>query len=270
MNRIDRMFARLKAENRKAFVTFTVACDPSFEESLERLRIFADSGIDLIEICHPYSDPILDGATIQKANRRGLVAGGSLARTVDLCAAFRENDAVTPLILMGYANPLAAMGYEAFSSRAAAAGIDGIIVADVPIREADTLLEALMMHGLVMIPLATPALSPADFAVVRPGIGGFLYCIPVVGPTGGPSASIEAITDAVERCRGVSALPILVGFGVKSPELAARVAEIADGVIVATALMDRFEVLRSEMHSAVEYKTAIGDIIAAYRMAIDH
>lgn len=268
-SRIERMFARLAAEGRKAFVSFTVASDPSFEESLERLKTFAASGIDLIEVGHPFSDPILDGATIQKANRRALAAGGSLGRTLELCAAFREEDDDTPLILMGYANPLAVMGYEAFAERAAASGVDGIIAADFPIREADALLAALARYGLVMIPLAAPTLSPDDFAVERPGIGGFLYCIPVVGPTGGPSASVEAIAEAVGRCRAVSRLPVLVGFGVKTPDMAAGVAEVADGVIVATALIDRFETLRAEKKSPRAFRKAVADEVLGYRRTIE-
>lgn len=267
-SRIDAMFARLAAQKRKAFVTFTVASDPSFEESLARLKSFAASGIDLIEIGHPYSDPILDGATIQKANRRGLAAGGNLSRALDLIKAFREHDDVTPVILMGYANPLAVMGYEVFAERAAKAGIDGVIAADFPIREADSLLAAFARHGLVMIPLAAPTLSPEDFAVEKPGIGGFLYCIPVVGPTGGPSASLDAIADAVERCRTVSKLPVMVGFGVKTPDMAAGVATVADGVIVATSLIDHFEVLRSEL-SADAFQPAVAAVIGEYRKRID-
>ena len=267
-NRIDRMFARLKAEQRSAFATYTVACDPSFEESLARLRLLAGNGIDLLEIGHPFSDPILDGATIQTANRRALDAGGSLPRTLDLCAAFRAGDDSTPIVLMGYANPILAMGYEAFAARAAAAGVDGLIVADMPLREAEPLLKALGRHGLVMIPLAAPTLPAEDFVSGRKGVGGFLYCIPVVGPTGGPSASIEAIAEAVARCRLVSRLPVMVGFGVKTPDMAAAVAEVADGVIVATALIDRFEAMRgSDDKKAFDRSAA--RLVADYRAAID-
>jgi tryptophan synthase alpha chain len=270
INRIDAMFARLRTENRKAFVTFTVASDPSFEESLARLKTFAASGIDLIEIGHPFSDPILDGATIQKANRRALAAGGNLRRTLELCHAFRETDDQTPLILMGYSNPIVTMGYERFAEAAAEAGIDGLIAADFPLREADDLVRALAKHGLYMIPLAAPTLEARDFAVEKPGIGGFLYCIPVVGPTGGPSASREVIAEAVERCRRQSALPVMVGFGVKTPDLAADVAKVADGVIVATALIDRFlEIERQLLTESGSLHTEITKTLIGYRSAID-
>jgi tryptophan synthase alpha chain len=270
VNRIDTMFARLRTENRKAFVTFTVACDPSFEESLARLKIFAASGIDLIEIGHPFSDPILDGATIQKANRRALAAGGNLRRTLDLCRAFRETDDRTPLILMGYSNPLVTMGYERFAEAAADTGIDGLIAADFPLREADELVKALAKQVLYMIPLAAPTLEACDFAVEKPGIGGFLYCIPVVGPTGGPSASKEVIAEAVERCRRQSSLPVMVGFGVKTPELAADVARVADGVIVATALIDRFLEIEHELpNDEAAFHAHVAAALKHYRNAID-
>lgn len=267
-NRIDRMFARLASERRSAFATYTVACDPSFDESLDRLRQLVANGIDLIEIGHPYSDPILDGATIQAANRRALGAGGNLARTLDLCAAFRTEDATTPLVLMGYANPILAMGYETFANRAASAGIDGLIVADMPLREAEPLLAAIAPRGIVMIPLAAPNLSPVDFVSDRNGVGGFLYCIPVVGPTGGPSAPIEVIADAVQRCRDVSSLPVMVGFGVKTAEMAAAIARIADGVIVATALIDQFESLRKSSNAG-DFHQRAGEAVATIRQAID-
>jgi tryptophan synthase alpha chain len=267
-NRIDQMFHRLKSEGRHAFATFTLSCDPSFDESLERMRLLVRNGIDLLEIGHPFSDPILDGATIQTANRRALAAGGSLSRTLELCAAFRADDDVTPIVLMGYANPIVTMGYEAFATRAAAAGIDGLIAADLPLREATPLLEAFVREGLFFIPLAAPTVATEDFTSRHAGVGGFLYCIPVVGPTGGPSASMEAISEAVARCRLVSGLPVMVGFGVKTPQMAASVAEIADGVVVASVLIEAFEGMRTELgRKALE--TSAGRLIQEYRRAVD-
>lgn len=267
-NRIDEMFHRLKSEGRTAFATFTLSCDPSFDQSLERMRLLAGAGIDLLEIGHPFSDPILDGATIQTANRRALAAGGSLARTLDLCAAFRADDDVTPIVLMGYANPIAAMGYEPFATRASAAGIDGLIVADLPLREAAPLLDALAGRSLLFIPLAAPTVLASDFTSRHSGVGGFLYCIPVVGPTGGPSASTEAISEAVARCRLASNLPVMVGFGVKTPKMAASVAAIADGVVVASALIEEFERMRTSMPGN-EFEIAADSLVRKYRSAVD-
>jgi len=267
-NRIDRMFRRLKSENRKAFATFTLSSDPSFEESLERLRLLVKNGIDILEIGHPFSDPVLDGATIQIANRRALAAGGNLARAFELCAAFRKEDDMTPIVLMGYANPIVTMGYDTFAVRAAAAGIDGLIVADMPLREAGPLLDALAREGLFFVPLAAPTVDAADFTSPHPGVGGFLYCIPVVGPTGGPSASIDAISEAVSRCRLVSPLPVMVGFGVKTPEMAADVAEVADGVVVASVLIEQFERMRLAGDGS-DFETVAGRVTLGYRQAID-
>lgn len=265
--RIDAMFERLGHESRKAFVTFAVGCDPNFEESLAALHSFVAAGIDLIELGYPFSDPILDGTTIQKANQRGLIAGGNLGRTLDLAAAFRKTDTTTPVILMGYTNPLAVMGYETFAARAAKAGVDGIIAADMPLREADDLLGALVNNGMVMIPLAATTLDERDFAT-RPGVGGFLYCIPVVGPTGGPSATTNAIAIAVERCRRATTLPVLVGFGIKTPEAAAATASIADGVIVASALIDMVHVDAGSDEKADRLQSFTAHI-GAFRAAID-
>lgn len=267
-NRIDRMFHRLRSEDRKAFVTFTLSSDPSFDESLERMRLLVRNGIDLLEIGHPFSDPVLDGATIQTANRRALAAGGNLSRAFELCAAFRAEDDVTPIVLMGYANPIVTMGYDTFAARAAAGGIDGLIVADLPLREAEPLLDALAREGLFFIPLAAPTVAAEDFTSPHAGVGGFLYCIPVVGPTGGPSASIEAIAEAVARCRLVSSLPVMVGFGVKTPDMAASVAGIADGVVVASVLIEEFEKLRTGL-GREEFEATAGALTLDYRRAID-
>ncbi|WP_174802938.1 tryptophan synthase subunit alpha [Martelella limonii] len=268
-NRIDALFDRLKKQGRKAFATFTVGGDPTHDESLARLKAFVSSGIDLIEIGYPFSDPILDGATIQKANRRAMAAGGNLSGTFELCSTFRKDDDETPLVLMGYANPIIALGVDRFAEKAAEAGIDGIIAADLPLREADALIEALHRHGLYMIPLAAPTLDAADFAVTRPGLGGFLYCIPVVGPTGGPSAPQAAIAEAVERCRRQSKLPVMVGFGVKTPEMAAGVASVADGVIVATALIDVFDTLRQQYpDGGKRMEEHMAETIETFRIAI--
>ena len=267
-NRIDLMFRRLKAEGRKAFATFTLSSDPGFQASLERMRMLVKGGIDLLEIGHPFSDPVLDGATIQTANRRALAAGGNLASTFDLCAAFRAENDMTPIVLMGYANPIVTMGYGAFSARAAAAGIDGLIVADLPLREAQPLLDALAGHGLLFVPLAAPTVAPEDFTSRHAGVGGFLYCIPVVGPTGGPSASNAAISEAVARCRLASDLPVMVGFGVKTPRMAADVAGIADGVVVASALIEEFERMRTAM-APNAFEAAAGSLLQKYRSAVD-
>jgi tryptophan synthase alpha chain len=267
-NRIDRRLAAAKRKGRKAFVSYLVAGYPDPETSLAHMRCMVQSGIDMIEVGYPFSDPILDGSTIQTINRKAVTAGESLARTLDLCAAFRADDDTTPLILMGYANPIAVMGYGIFARRAAAAGIDGVIIGDMPLREAEPLLDELAAAGLYFIPLSAPTLPDREFASDRPGVGGFLYCIPVVGPTGGPSASEQETKAAVDRSRAASALPVIVGFGIKSPDAAAAAAIHSDGVVVASALLEQWEAIRLYAKPDKAFG-ALSSAFAAYRHAID-
>jgi tryptophan synthase alpha chain len=267
-NRIDVRLAELKRRRRRAFVTYLVAGYPDAATSLDQMRCVVASGIDMIEVGYPFSDPILDGATIQSLNRRAVAAGGSLSRALELCAAFRRGDKTTPLILMGYSNPLVAMGYHAFAHGAAAAGVDGVIVGDMPLREAKPLATELRVVGVHFIPLSAPGLAARDFAAEVPGVGGFLYCIPVSGPTGGPSANNRQTKAAVARCRADSELPIIVGFGVKTPAAAAAAAKVSNGVVVASALLDRLEGIRAH-HKGRDALAVFGREIAAYRQAID-
>lgn len=268
VNRIDTRLSDLKRRGRKAFVTYLVAGYPDAATSLKQMRCLVASGIDMIEVGYPFSDPILDGATIQSLNRRAVAAGGSLSRTLDLCSAFRREDTRTPLILMGYANPLAAMGYAAFSRRAARAGVDGVIVGDMPLREAKPLADELRAVHLHFIPLSAPGLAAQDYAADVPGVGGFLYCIPVSGPTGGPSANNRQTRASVARCRAASSLPVIVGFGVKTPAAAAAAARASNGVVVASALLDRLESIRAGIRKG-DALASFGKEIAEYRRAID-
>jgi tryptophan synthase alpha chain len=268
VNRIDARLTALKTEGRKAFLTYLVAGYPDAEVSLAHMRCLARSGIDIIEVGYPFSDPILDGQTIQAINAKAVSAGESLARTLDLCGIFRADDKTTPLILMGYANPIAVMGYASFARRAAAAGVDGLIVGDMPLREAGPLLTELGAAGLYFIPLSAPTLPEREFAATQPGLGGFLYCIPVVGPTGGPAATDQETKDAVKRSRTATTLPVIVGFGIKSPAAAAAAARYGDGVVVASALLERLEAIRQNQRPAKVLDTLSREI-GAYRRAID-
>jgi tryptophan synthase alpha chain len=267
-NRIDARLAALKTAGRKAFLTYLVAGYPDAGASLAHMRCLVRSGIDIIEVGYPFSDPILDGHTIQAINRKAVSAGENLARTLDLCRTFRAGDNTTPLILMGYANPIATMGYPSFARRAAAAGIDGLIVCDMPLREAAPLLSELGAAGLCFIPLSAPTLPEREFAATAPGVGGFLYCIPVVGPTGGPSATEQETKNAVQRSRAATTLPVVVGFGIKSPAAAAAAARYSDGVVVASALLQRLQAISQNQRPAKVLDT-LSQEIAAYRHAID-
>jgi tryptophan synthase alpha chain len=267
-NRIDRRLSELKQQGRKAFVTYIVADYPDAAASLEQMRCLVASGIDMIEVGYPFSDPVLDGATIQALNSRAVAAGGSLSHALDLCRTFRKGDTRTPLILMGYANPLATMGYANFARRAAAAGVDGLIVGDMPLREARPLVDELRASRIHFIPLSAPGLPAEEFAAQLPGVGGFLYCIPVSGSTGGPSATRGETRRAVARCRAESALPIIVGFGIKTPAGAAAAAETSNGVVVASVLLDRVERLRERLDSKA-VMPALAKEITTFRHAID-
>jgi tryptophan synthase alpha chain len=237
-DRIDRRFAALKAEGRAAFVTYVMAGDPDAATALEILRGLPGAGADIIELGFPFSDPLAEGPPIQRAAQRALAKGMTLQGVLDLARAFREGDADTPVILMGYTNPLITWGYEAFARDAAAAGIDGMIVVDCPPEEAEPLADALDAVELSLIRLATPTTDDARLPVVIRRTSGFVYYVSVAGVTGVKSADASTVAPHVERVRKASGLPVAVGFGLKTPEIAAAIARVADGVVVGSALVD--------------------------------
>ena len=236
--RIDARFAALKAEGRAGFVAYVMAGDPSRDEALEILRGLPAVGADIIELGFPFSDPMAEGPPIQRAAQRGLAAGLTLKGTLDLARDFRAGDADTPLILMGYLNPIETYGYETFARDAAEAGVDGLIVVDGPPEEADDLTDALDAVGLSLIRLATPTTDDARLKVVAERTSGFVYYVSVAGVTGVKEAQAGSVAPAVERIRAASGLPVAVGFGVKTPERAAEIARVADAVVAGSVLVD--------------------------------
>jgi tryptophan synthase alpha chain len=236
--RIDARFARLRAEGRAGFVTYVMAGDPDPETALKILKGLPDAGADLIEVGFPFSDPMAEGPPIQRAAQRALARGMTLQKTLDLVAAFRRTDTETPVILMGYANPLETPGYTAFARDAAAAGVDGLIVVDIPPEEADPLADALDAEDLSLIRLATPTTDDRRLPVVVRRTSGFVYYVSVAGVTGVKEADAGAVAPNVERVRAASGLPVAVGFGVRTEERAAEVARISDAVVVGSALVD--------------------------------
>jgi len=236
--RIDARFARLRAEGRAGFVTYIMAGDPDPETALAILEGLPAAGADLIEVGFPFSDPLAEGPPIQRAAQRALGRGMTLQRTLDLVAAFRRKDAETPVILMGYANPLETPGYVAFARAAAEAGVDGLIVVDIPPEEADPLADALDAEDLSLIRLATPTTDDRRLPVVVRRTSGFVYYVSVAGVTGVKEADAGAVAPNVERVRAASGLPVAVGFGVRTEERAAEVARVADAVVVGSALVD--------------------------------
>lgn len=236
--RIDDRFARLKAEGRAGFIPYVMTGDPSRDQALEILRGLPAAGADLIELGLAFSDPMAEGPPIQRAALRGLKAGMTLASTLQLVADFRRGDDETPLILMGYLNPIESYGYDAFARDAAQAGVDGLIVVDCPPEEAAPLSDALDANQLSLIRLATPTTDAARLKVVAGRTSGFVYYVSVAGVTGVKEAQAASVAPAVERVRAASGLPVAVGFGVRTPERAAEIARVADAVVVGSLFVD--------------------------------
>ncbi|RZJ97053.1 MAG: tryptophan synthase subunit alpha [Brevundimonas sp.] len=236
--RIDARFSTLKAEGRAGFVAYVMAGDPSRAEALEILRGLPAAGADFIELGFPFSDPMAEGPPIQRAALRGLKAGLTLKGTLELAKAFRDGDADTPLILMGYLNPIESYGHEAFARDAAASGVDGVIVVDCPPEEADPLTDALDAHQVSLIRLATPTSDDERLKVIAQRTSGFVYYVSVAGVTGVKEAQAGSVAPAVDRVRKASGLPVAVGFGIKTPERAAEVARVSDAVVAGSVLVD--------------------------------
>jgi len=236
--RLEKRFAALKAEGRAAFVAYIMAGDPDAATALEILEGLATAGADVIELGFPFSDPMADGPSIQLGAQRALKAGMTLKGTLELVRRFREGDQTTPLILMGYLNPLETHGLKAFAADAADAGVDGMIVVDCPPEESQELDDALAGADISRIWLATPTTDDERLKAVLKGSSGFVYYVSVTGVTGVKEADASAVAPHVKRIKAASSLPVAVGFGIKTPERAAAVARVADGVVVGSALVE--------------------------------
>jgi tryptophan synthase alpha chain len=239
VQRIADRFAQCRQANRAAFVGYLMAGDPDPETSFQCFDALARAGVDIIEIGAPFTDPMADGPSIQRAALRSLKAGGSLRGTLALAKRLRAAHPDLPLILMGYANPIHHLGYASFADEAHAAGLDGVIAVDLPPEEDAPLRAELDRVGLATIRLATPTTSRARMARVAEGASGFLYYVSVTGVTGAGVGEAGDIAAGVEMARSASKLPVAVGFGVRAPEQAARFARLADGVVVGSALVDQ-------------------------------
>jgi tryptophan synthase alpha chain len=237
-SRIERRFAKLKGEGRAAFVPYVMAGDPDAATALAILQGLPAAGADLIEVGFPFSDPMAEGPPIQRAAQRALAKGMTLRATLEAIAAFRAGDPDTPIVLMGYTNPLVTWGIEAFARDAAAAGVDGMIIVDLPPEEAEPLADALDANDISLIRLATPTTDDKRLPVVVRRTSGFVYYVSVAGVTGVKEADASAVAPHVERVRKASGLPVAVGFGIKTPERASAIAKVADAVVVGSALVD--------------------------------
>lgn len=238
VHRLTKRFARLAEQGRPGFVAYVMAGDPDAGATARVLEGLPAAGADVIELGFPFSDPMADGPAIQKAGLRALASRTTLAGTLKLAADFRAKDAETPLILMGYLNPIETMGLETFAARAAAAGVDGAIVVDVPPEEDDALRAAFAAHELALIRLATPTTDEKRLPAVLDGVSGFVYYVSVAGVTGDKAIDVGPVAAAVARLKAATSLPIAVGFGIKSAEAAAATAAAADAVVVGSAIVE--------------------------------
>ena len=236
--RIDTTFAGLKAQGRSAFIAYIMAGDPDAETAFTIMKGLPAAGADIIELGFPFSDPMAEGPPIQRAAQRALKQGITVAKTLEIVRRFRQGDQTTPIVLMGYLNPILSKGYQRFADEAAEAGVDGLIVVDCPPEEADPLADPLDRAGISLIRLATPTTDDKRLATVIRRTSGFVYYVSVAGVTGVKEADADAISPAVQRVRAASGLPVAVGFGIKTPERAAAVAKIADAVVVGSALVE--------------------------------
>lgn len=240
-SRIDRRFAALKTEGRAALVTFVTAGDPDFETAKAILLGLPKAGADVIEIGMPFSDPMADGPSIQASSLRALKGGHTMRKTLDLVREFRKTDADTPIVLMGYYNPIYVYPGEKFLDEAVAAGVDGMIVVDIPPEADDELCLPAVERGLNFIRLATPTTDDKRLKTVLKNTSGFLYYVSITGITGAASANPEDVQLQVARLKRATTLPVAVGFGVKTPEQARAIAKSADGVVVGSALVRAIE-----------------------------
>lgn len=236
--RLSAAFARAKEQGRAALVAYVMAGDPDFDICTSILDALPASGVDVIELGFPFTDPMADGPSIQRAGIRALAGGTTLVKTLALAAGFRAKHPDTALIIMGYLNPIETMGYEAFSRRAADSGVDGAIIVDAPAEEDGELRGAMEVHNLALIRLFTPTTDAARMPRVAENVSGFAYYVSVAGITGDKETKTSNLEDAVGAVRAATGLPVAVGFGIKTPAMAAQVAKVADGVVVGTALVD--------------------------------
>lgn len=239
MSRLQTRFDELKQQNRAALVTFITAGDPDYATSLAILKGLPAAGADVIELGMPFTDPMADGPAIQLANIRALAAKQDLAKTLRMVREFRQDNGTTPIVLMGYFNPIHKMGVERFIAEALEAGVDGLIVVDLPPEHNEDLCDPAQAAGIDFIRLTTPTTDDKRLPTVLNGSSGFVYYVSVAGVTGAGSATLEHVEEAVARLRRHTDLPVAIGFGIRTPEQAAAIAKRADGVVVGSALIDK-------------------------------
>ncbi|MEW7982730.1 MAG: tryptophan synthase subunit alpha [gamma proteobacterium symbiont of Phacoides pectinatus] len=266
MSRISRRFAALREQNRTALIPYVTAGDPNPGVTVGLMHAVVEAGADIIELGVPFSDPMADGPVIQRASERALAHNVSLRDVLSMVREFRAGDDDTPVILMGYLNPVEIMGYPAFAEAAADAGVDGLLTVDIPPEEAGELLAALRPRDIDPIFLLAPTSSPGRIQRICDAASGFVYYVSVKGITGSSSLDVEGVAAKLAEVRRATGLPIGVGFGIKDPDSARAVARIADAVIVGSALVNRIEQLADEPEAIA---SALAGQLAAMRLAMD-
>jgi tryptophan synthase alpha chain len=267
--RIDARFAELKTQGRSAFITFLMAGDPDIDTSLAIIKALPKAGADVIEIGMPFTDPMADGPAIQASGLRALKAGVTLKKTLALVRDFRASDATTPVVLMGYYNPVYIYGVDKFLADAKSAGVDGLIIVDLPPEEDRELCLPAMKAGLNFIRLATPTTDDKRLPAVLANTSGFVYYVSITGITGSASADSTAVGDAVARIKRHTKLPVCVGFGIRTPEAARAIAQNADGAVVGTALVDAMRgSLDAEGRATARTVSAVADLVAALAQGV--
>lgn len=239
MARIEKRFTALRDEGAKAFVAFVMAGDPDYDTSLAVIRGLPAAGVDVIEMGMPFTDPMADGPAIQRAGQRALDGGQTMERTLAMVRTFREGDDETPIVLMGYYNPIYSRGVPRFLDEAKAAGVDGLIVVDLPPEEDDELCLPARAAGLDFIRLATPTTDDRRLPRVLTNTSGFVYYVSITGITGSAAASAAAVGPEIARIKAQTGLPLCVGFGIRTPEAAGEIATVADGAVVGSAIVER-------------------------------
>jgi len=266
LSRIEVRFAELRRAGRCALVPFVTAGDPAPEVTVPLMHALVTAGADLVELGVPFSDPMADGPVIQRASERALAAGMSPRRVLEVVRAFRDSDATTPVVLMGYLNPFERMGYETFASAAAEAGVDGVLTVDLPPEEAADFVAALRGHGLDPIFLVAPNTAPERITEVCRAASGFVYYVSLKGVTGSSTLDAGSVGERVRAIKAVTGLPVGVGFGIRDAASAARIAAVSDAVVVGSALVSRIEALRERPQAVVEEAPVL---IAEMRRAMD-
>ena len=267
--RIDTRFAQLAKEGRSAFVTYVMAGDPDPKTSLEIVKALPKAGADVIELGIPFTDPMADGPSIQAAGLRALKVGMTLKKTLDLVRDFRKDDNVTPLVLMGYYNPIYIYGVDKFLADAKSAGVDGLIIVDLPPEEDTELCVPALKAGLNFIRLATPTTDDKRLPAVLANTSGFVYYVSIAGITGAAAPDSNVVGDAVARIKRHTDLPVCVGFGIRRPDAARAIAERANGAVVGTALVDALRAsLDSEGRATGKTVSAVAELTAALAQGV--